>query len=58
MSETQNIANACLAALLIVCYTVLTALGQDGNTLLVLLGGQGLGFVTTHGAKIAENGSG
>lgn len=31
------------AALMVVCYTILTAVGHDGNALLALLGGQGVG---------------
>lgn len=37
------IAHAAIAAVLVAGYVVLTALGHDGNDLLFLLGGQGLG---------------
>ena len=43
MPNAAIIAHTVLAAVLVIGYVVLTALGHDGNTLLALLGGQGLG---------------
>jgi len=40
-----------LAGLLIVGYIVLTALGKDGNPLLLLLGGQALGGGADYATK-------
>lgn len=42
MSDAEAIGNAAVAVVLIVCYTVLSALGIDGNVLIGLLGGQGI----------------
>lgn len=51
MSTTATLLHTIIAILIIAAYTVLTALGHDGNTLLALLGGQALG---AGAQKIAE----
>lgn len=38
-----TLAHTLIALSILLSYTVLTALGQDGNVLLALLGGQALG---------------
>lgn len=45
MSNLALIVNAALAALVLIGYIVLTALGDDGSPLLALLAGQGIAAV-------------
>lgn len=42
MSNVALIANAVLAVVVLVCYTLLVSLHDDGSVLLGVLGGQGL----------------
>ena len=50
--KSAPLAHALIAAAIIIGYVVLTALGNDGNSLLILLGGQALGAGTQ---KVAAN---
>lgn len=40
---TPAVAHTLVGSLIVVCYTILSALGHDGNALLAVLGGQAIG---------------
>lgn len=42
MTNTELLVHAAIAVVVLVCYTVLTALGHDGTLLLGVLVGQGV----------------
>ncbi len=47
MPSATVLAHSTIAALIVIAYTVLSALGHDANALLALLAGQGLGAGVT-----------
>lgn len=50
MTGTAVIAHAIIAVAIVIAYAVVTSTGHDGNGLLILLGGQGIGVVTQKAA--------
>lgn len=50
MNPTAIIAHAVIAVAIVVAYAVVTSTGHDGNGLLLILGGQGIGAVTQKAA--------
>lgn len=50
MNTTAIIAHAVVAVVIVAAYAVVTSTGHDGNGLLLILGGQGIGAVTQKAA--------
>lgn len=53
MTTAAVIAHSAIAAVIVIAYAVVTVTGHDGNTLLAILGGQGIGGIVQSAATKA-----